>query len=109
MAKQMIEPYVSDKQCTTCKQCKPIGEFGRSSRWPDGYRRQCLECSRACCRASTAKRRAMGPRKVAQSATAWLMPADTRPDSDKALDYVLRSFRLCEPAANLVAVIGRAA
>jgi hypothetical protein len=37
------------------------------------------------------------------------MPVDTRPDSDKALDYVLRSFRECEPAANLVAIIGRAA
>ena len=37
------------------------------------------------------------------------MPADDRPDSDKALDYVLRDFRLCEPAANLVAIIGRAA
>lgn len=37
------------------------------------------------------------------------LPVDTRPDSDKALDYVLRDFRLCEPAANLVAIIGRAA
>lgn len=29
------------------------------------------------------------------------VPADDRPEEDKALDYVLRSFRECEPAQNL--------
>jgi hypothetical protein len=37
------------------------------------------------------------------------LPVDTRPDSDKALDYVLRDFRLCEPAANLTWIIGAVA
>lgn len=37
------------------------------------------------------------------------LPVDTRPDSDKALDYVLRSFRECDPAANLTWIIGAAA
>lgn len=37
------------------------------------------------------------------------LPVDTRPDSDKALDYVLRDFRECEPAANLTWIIGAVA
>lgn len=37
------------------------------------------------------------------------IPADTRPDSDKALDYVLRSFRECEPAQNLTWILSEAA
>jgi hypothetical protein len=37
------------------------------------------------------------------------LPVDTRPDSDKALDYVLRDFRLCEPAQNLTWILKEAA
>lgn len=36
------------------------------------------------------------------------IPADDRPEEDKALDYVLRSFRECEPAANLTWILGAA-
>lgn len=34
------------------------------------------------------------------------VPADDRPEEIKALDYALRDFRECEPAANLVASLG---
>lgn len=34
------------------------------------------------------------------------LPVDTRPESDRALDLALRSFRVCEPAANLTWILG---
>jgi hypothetical protein len=104
----MIEPYITERQCTTCKACKPITDFGRCSRFPDGYRRQCLVCSRASVRASHAKRKASNP-KAGVSPTAWLLPYDDRPEEIKALDMALRCFRACEPAANLFWTIGSAA
>jgi hypothetical protein len=36
------------------------------------------------------------------------IPADDRPAEIKALDMALRSFRECEPAANLTWIIGAA-
>lgn len=108
MANQMIEPYITERQCTTCKVCKPITDFGRAAHFPDGYRRQCLVCCRASVAASTAKRKARLP-GAGDSPTAWLIPFDSRPAHDKALDMALRNFRECEPAANLTWIIGSAA
>lgn len=109
MAKTMIEPYVTERQCTTCKQCKPVTEYGRSARYSDGLRRQCLDCCRTSSRISQARRRAQGRRQPDKSPGAWKLPTDTRPEEDKALDYVLRSFRECEPAANLTWILGAVA
>lgn len=52
MAKQLIEPYVSDKQCRDCKAAKPVTEYNRDNSRPDGYARICRDCSKAAFHAS---------------------------------------------------------
>lgn len=34
------------KRCCTCKSEKPVGEFGRNARSPDGLQKRCRVCSR---------------------------------------------------------------
>lgn len=103
----MIEPYISERQCSTCRLCKSMSCFGRNAKWPDGISRRCTECDRKSGMASRAKRRLLHPPKpVLGSRTAWALPVDDRPEEIKALDMALRDFRLCEPAANLTWILG---
>jgi hypothetical protein len=112
MAKQMIEPYVSDKQCRDCKKAKPVTEFNRDKSRPDGYARICRDCSKAAFRASYRRCKARG-RKVTlvdQSKTAWLLPADPRDFGQQLLAATQQRWRYeVEPAANLTWIIGAAA
>lgn len=36
-----------EKKCTKCQRSKPVAEFGRNSRMPDGYHYWCKDCVRA--------------------------------------------------------------
>lgn len=48
-------------------------------------------------------------KKKTDNREAFGLPADDRPEEIKALDYVLRDFRECEPAQNLTWLIGEVA
>jgi hypothetical protein len=39
--------YDTVKQCCTCKESKPLTEFGNNKSSPDGHQRRCLTCARA--------------------------------------------------------------
>ena len=52
----MIEPYVTEKQCQTCKQCKPITEFHNQATSPGGKKPNCKVCANADCRARYQKK-----------------------------------------------------
>ncbi|MUV13558.1 hypothetical protein [Noviluteimonas gilva] len=41
----MIEPYISDKQCTKCRECKPETEFPWRSDRPQNRRSVCKKCT----------------------------------------------------------------
>ena len=40
----MAQPTVSTKQCSACKQSKPVGEFYRNKTTKDGFAYQCKYC-----------------------------------------------------------------
>ena len=40
------EKKIETKVCSRCKQEKPVSEFYTSSQTKDGYRPQCIECSK---------------------------------------------------------------
>jgi len=106
----MIEPYVTERQCSACHKCKPATEFGRSSRFPDGMSRRCFVCDRAAVRASRAKHARARKPKRPEPPTAWQLPADPRDFGQQLLAATQQRWRYeCTPAANLTWIIGDAA
>ena len=43
----MIEPYITEKQCRRCKECKPITEFHYQATSPGGRKPNCKSCTNA--------------------------------------------------------------
>lgn len=46
----MIAISLDEKQCVVCGAVKPLTEFVRHSRYPDGYTQRCKECARIAAR-----------------------------------------------------------
>lgn len=89
----MIE---GEKQCRTCGQCKLLSQFSPNSKNTGGYAHHCKSCRRVKANAKNAERI-----KKSDKPTSWVLPADTRPARDKALDVELRLWPALEPANDL--------
>ena len=91
----MIEPYVTEKQCKTCRECKPITEFFGQAAAADGHQNVCKACKRAGDRGSYARRLARGQKRNRNATRRveplWPLPTYTLTDS---LDCIqLRKWR----------------
>ena len=91
----MIEPYITEKQCKKCRECKPVTEFFGQSAMKDGYQNVCKACKRAGDRVSYANRLARGIKRnrgvPPRVEPLWPLPTYTLTDS---LDCIrLRKWR----------------
>lgn len=78
----MIEPYVSEKQCKTCGECKPLTMFSPSKGGTQPY---CKPC-----RSDRQSRRNMALRKTTRHKSPDRIEIWRRPDVQLALDVELR-------------------
>jgi hypothetical protein len=105
VAKQMIEQYVSDRQCRRCFVFRPLTEFSPDKSRKDGYQLYCKPCRRAYANRCTAEgvRSDYKPkRKPIESPTAWLVPADPRGFAQQLLAATQQRWRYeVEPVQNL--------
>lgn len=54
---EIEEKKIETKVCSRCKQEKPVSEFYASSQTKDGYRPQCIECSKLSAKETQARLR----------------------------------------------------
>ena len=54
---ELEDKKVQTKVCSRCKQEKPVSEFYASSQTKDGYRPQCIECSKLSAKETQARLR----------------------------------------------------
>jgi hypothetical protein len=77
----MIEPYVTEKQCKQCRECKPVTEYHGQSAMRDGYQNICKACKNSRDRASYEARKARGIVRnrapVVRREPLWPLPTQT--------------------------------
>lgn len=90
----MIEPFISEKQCSGCRECKPVTEFS-------AQQSRCKACRRAYGTAAYhSSPKARASRANRDKPTSWILPRDARPVSDRLLDLELRRWGYPTEAAN---------
>lgn len=91
----MIEPYITEKQCKTCGECKPLTMFSPTSRGAGGRQPYCKKC-----RSERQGRRNKMIRKTARYKSPNRVEIWPRPSVELALDVELR-FWPATPCAAL--------
>ena len=90
----MIEPYVTEKQCRKCFECKPLTSFSPSIRGGMGVQPYCKKCrSEAQARRNRAMRKTCNHKSPPRSI---IWPRSTR---ELVLDVELRMWPAVEPGA----------
>lgn len=105
----MIEPYITEKQCTCCGEFKLVTEFPRrrQNNGSPGYHSHCKSCRAAKCRERYANRRKPAKTHAEYGAMsrenlpAWGVPAVDNPEDHE----LFMSLRYPVAPANLTARI----
>jgi len=84
------------RRCNTCLEIKPMIQFSPNKGSVGGRLPKCKACRS---KQNNTDRKAKAVPK--DKPTSWVLPADTRKPSEKALDVELRMWPANEPANNL--------
>lgn len=83
----MIEPYVTEKQCKTCGECKPLTMFSPSKRGHLGVQPYCKPCRSRMIAATQRGDRKKKGRQGDTNPTAWLMPSMSMVQSLRCIQF----------------------
>lgn len=90
----MIEPYITEKQCKVCGECKPLTGFYQRADAAGGYKPECKVCSSRREARRYHERKASGrirSRNVGRVEPLWPLPTHTLADSLSCI--TLRKWR----------------